>query len=218
LAISIAGYASALSDSLTLPGHQKGDLIAIGAFRTNTTGASLPSGWISVSLGGASNLSLRVGLRIAQSSTETSGTWTNATGLSAIVLRPSAGSLSIPTSLGPTNGSTTTVTYQSITGIASADGYLDQTYIAFGSTLDSANAIETTPTGWDYLEKQSQTGLAFALFARTTNAFGNLAATTVTLANAAQWRTATVRITEYPFPSLASGGVRMVNIRGGADQ
>jgi hypothetical protein len=209
MAINFINAVSALAASASLPTHQPGDILIAAAFRTANVTASLPSGWIGISSAGTGNLSLRLGFRVAQSSSDTSGTWTNATGLSLIILRPTVGTIAVPGALSQTAGISTSVLYGAVGGVASTDNYLDQTFVAFGSTLLDTNAIETAPTGMTFLEKSSQSGLAFASFRLTTNAFGSWTAQTVTLPSAT-WRTGVVRIAEYPFPALGGGGGGLV--------
>jgi hypothetical protein len=205
MAINFISAVSSLSTSVNLGSHQKGDIFIAAAIRTNNISASLPAGWIGLSSSGTNNLSMRLGFRVAQSSSDTSGAWTNATGLSIIILRPTVGTIAVPTSPAQTAAVSTSVQYGALTGVVAADNYLDQTYVAFGSTLLDTNAIETAPTGMTFLEKSFQSGLAFASFRLTTNAFGNWTAQTVTLPSAT-WRTGVVRIAEYPFPAFGGGG------------
>jgi hypothetical protein len=205
MAINFISAVSALASSTSLSSHQKGDIFIAAAIRTNNTSASLPSGWIGLGSSGTNSLSMRLGFRVAQSNSDTSGTWTNATGLSIIILRPTVGTIAVPTSPAQTAAVSTSVQYGALTGIAAADNYIDQTYVAFGSTLLDTNAIETPPTGMTFLEKSSQSGLAFASFRLTSNAFGNWTSQTVTLTSAT-WRTGVVRIAEYPFPAFGGGG------------
>jgi hypothetical protein len=218
MAISRISSASDFATSVSPASVLKGDCMIAAAFRTNNTSASLPSGWIGITAAGTNNLSLRLGFRIAQSDGEGSGTWTNATGLSVIVLRASVGTIAVPAGTAQTAGTTATVSYGAVTGVVAADNWIDQTFVMFGSTLNDTLAIETAPSLTTFIEKQSQSGLAFANFQLTTNAFGNWATTMVTLAASSTTRTGVVRIAEYPFPALGGGGYRPVNIRGGADQ
>jgi len=205
MAIDFIGAVSALATSVPLGSHQKGDIFIAAAIRTANVTASLPAGWIGFFSAGTNNLSMRLGFRVAQSDSETSGTWTNATGLSIIILRPTVGTIAVPGASSQVAGISTSVQYGAVAGIAAADNYIDQTFVAFGSTLLDINAIETPPTGMTFLEKSSQSGLAFASFRLTTNAFGAWTAQTVTLPSAT-WRTGVVRIAEYPFPAFGSGG------------
>lgn len=204
MAVSFQGSTAYFAASGALPSHQRGDCLIAAAIRTNNAAASLPSGWIGLSVAGTSNLSLRLGFRIAQSSSETSGTWTGATGFSCIVLRPTSGTIAIPTTA-QTAATSTSVTYGALGGVLAVDNYIDQSFVMFGATLLDTNAIETPPTGTTFIDKQSQTGLAFASFRLTTNAFGSWTTQTVTLPSAV-WRTGVVRIAEYPFPPFGGGG------------
>jgi len=206
MAINLVGTASAFATSVGLPSHQKGDILIAAALRTNNVAASLPAGWVGISSAGTNNLSMRIGFRVALSSIETSGTWTNATGLSIIILRATVGTIAVPGASAQTAAISTSVTYGAVAGTLAVDNYTDQSFIAFGSTLLDTNAIETPPTGMTYLEKISQSGLAIANFRLTTNAFGAWTSQTVTLPSAT-WRTGVVRIAEYPFPALSSSGV-----------
>lgn len=87
MAITRIGSATG-TNSCTLPSHQAGDLILIFAYRDGSaTAPSLPAGYWNVTNNGANTNSMRVGYMIADSSSETSGTWTNATSLIAVVYR-----------------------------------------------------------------------------------------------------------------------------------
>jgi hypothetical protein len=205
MAINFISAVSSLSPSVILGSHQKGDILIAVALRTTNVTASLPAGWIGLSSAGTNNLSMRFGCRVAQSNSESSGNWNFATGLSIIILRPTVGTIAIPGALAQTAGISTSVTYGAVAGVTAADNYIDQTFVAFGSTLLDTNAIETPPTGMTFLGKSSQSGLAFASFRLTANAFGAWTAQTVTLPSAT-WRTGVVRIAEYPFPALGGGG------------
>jgi hypothetical protein len=89
MAISVEASASAASDSLTLPSHQAGDLLVMLAARTTRGTLTTPSGWrrFGGRSGGFGHNSLSA--KRAASSSETSGTWSNAEGLICAVLRDS---------------------------------------------------------------------------------------------------------------------------------
>lgn len=207
MAISLVGYASALGNTLTFPfAIQKGDaIVAMAGRNNNNVSPTLASGWVSLASAGTSNLSMRVAFRIADSASQSFGTWTNATGVAAYVFRPSVGSIVIP-AVNQLAGTTNTPNYGSLTTVTLGDGYIDQWMGAFGSTLDNTLAIETAPTGMTFREKQSQTGYAFALFDTAATRLTTFPNTQVTLAAANIWRTTTFRIVEYPFPPFGGGG------------
>ena len=87
MAISFVGAATGTT-SATLPTHAADDVLIAFAHRDgNTTAPSLPAGWTDLGSSGANVNSSRIGYKVAASSSETSGTWTNATGLVVLVYR-----------------------------------------------------------------------------------------------------------------------------------
>jgi len=87
MAISFVGAATGTT-SATLPAHVAGDVLLAFAHRDgNTTAPSLPAGWTDLGSSGANVNSSRIGYKVAAGSSETSGTWTNATGLVVLVYR-----------------------------------------------------------------------------------------------------------------------------------
>src|SRR5437868_13548477 len=88
MAITRIGASGVEATSITIPGtYQNGDLIVIFAFRAAITSPSLPAGWTSLTSNSGNASSARLGYKIAGSNSETSGTWTNATGLVCHVYR-----------------------------------------------------------------------------------------------------------------------------------
>lgn len=85
--ITYIGAASGTT-SATLPAHQTGDLIIAFAFRDgSTTATTLPSGWTSLATVGNNTTHGRLAYKVAASSSETTGTWTNATTVVFLVYR-----------------------------------------------------------------------------------------------------------------------------------
>lgn len=89
MAISfISAVADSDADSVTLGTHASGDILIICAWREgNSTPPSLPSGWTDIVSGGSADISSRAGYKVASSSSDSSGTWTNAESLVAHVYR-----------------------------------------------------------------------------------------------------------------------------------
>jgi len=87
VAISFVSSASATSDTVAMPSHQAGDMIVFYAHnKTNTTAIGNPAGTKGyvVTMSSASSL---VGYKVATSSSETVGIWTNATSITVAVYR-----------------------------------------------------------------------------------------------------------------------------------
>jgi hypothetical protein len=90
MTISVVGTASANADSITLPTHAAGDLIALAIYRNdNATQPTFISGWSTVQGGGTNLNFIALVSKIATSSSEVSGTWAGATQMIAVVFRSS---------------------------------------------------------------------------------------------------------------------------------
>lgn len=146
--ITRIGQGSAEANTVTIPaGHQVGDLLIIFAFRDGSaTNPTIPAGWTNITntLDTTSG-SASVGWKIAASSSETSGTWTNATGLMVIVLRGADNAS--PWITGTTsNAVSTTVTYGALVdaNMKGAHGYK---IIAFAAHRSIDTTIDAPPTG-----------------------------------------------------------------------
>lgn len=148
-AIIRIGSNSAEAASLTIPtGHQSQDVLLIYAFRDgNATAPSLPTGWTSLGTATATSTSARVGWKLATSSSETSGTWTNATGTMVHVYRgvdPTNGFGTLTTNSGTASPST----YGATTGLTKArmgNSWL----VAFqGHRSVDTTTLTTAPTGY----------------------------------------------------------------------
>lgn len=79
MAISFIGQNAVAGNSLSIPTHAAGDLILIWAYRgSGATAITVPSGFTSVAAGAANTNASVLAWKIAASSSEVSGTWTNA--------------------------------------------------------------------------------------------------------------------------------------------
>jgi hypothetical protein len=89
--ISHVGSAAAAAAAVTLPAHEAGDLIIVFAARSAgaapETVPSLPTGWTNIGTSQRDFWATRVGYKVAASSSETTGTWTNAVRITALVYR-----------------------------------------------------------------------------------------------------------------------------------
>lgn len=87
--ISRISSASAEATTVTLGTHAQGDIILIFAFRDGSaTNPSVPAGWKTLTnTTDGTTCSVSIGWKIATSAADSSGTWTNATGLMCHVYR-----------------------------------------------------------------------------------------------------------------------------------
>lgn len=143
MAISRIGSATGVN-SCTLPTHQADDYIFIVAFTDGSvTPPSLPAGYTSITTGGANSSSIRAGYKKATSSSETSGTWTGATSVIAVVYRGVDLSSPVGGSLAST-GNTATMTYGGITMASTTGG---NWVIGAAGTRAITATIENPPSG-----------------------------------------------------------------------
>lgn len=140
----IKDVASAGTSSVTLPTHVTGDLIVIFTFRDgNTTQPTLPAGFTAISNAvGANSCSATLGYKVAASGSETSGTWTNAHAIMAVVIggqnaSPIGGS-------GVGGGASVTVTYPTLT-MSDASG--NSVVLGFSGHRSVDTNLETPPPG-----------------------------------------------------------------------
>lgn len=147
--ISRIGSGSAEATTVTIPaGHQKGDIIIIYAVRDGSvTNPTIPAGWTNITnTSDGTLMSISVGWKIAISASDTSGTWTNATGLMCHVYRgvdhiKPFGAITFNAS------SATTVTYGATTG-ATKVRMDNQWMVAFATcTGVDTTTLNTAPSG-----------------------------------------------------------------------
>lgn len=149
MTISFVGAASAEATSLTLPTHQRGDLIVICA-AGGTTPVTISSDWtVLLTRQNSASLSAVVAFRIANSAAETSGTWTNAVLLQAGVWRHAEKLLVVNGVNDGAANPTTTINFPPLaTTGAGASIMTAQNWVgAFALSASNTNDFETPPAG-----------------------------------------------------------------------
>lgn len=217
MTVSFVGSASAEATSVTLPAHQAGDLIVIFAGRTGSTGPpSVPAGWrfaaqSSVSGVAPPSLGASVGWKIAASSAETSGTWTGASMLLAVVIRDDTNLLVIG-ALNKNVGSSSTVNYaalvtntgQTVAGMRFTSSYVLLPVMATSNTSD----IDTPPTA-STSKIVSLVGSAAIEMAihRTNTEVTNWASTNYTANETVRYATWSIEILDTGYAKASAGGM-----------
>ena len=157
MTISYVGGASAEANSLSLPTHQAGDLFLMLAVNPgSTTVPTIPSGWYSLrtTSRGTAGTSRGAALawKLAASSGETSGTWTNASLLGCVAYRDSSEYL-IPGGYNTNQDILTTAfTYNSVSALSALNNTVkfigpDSWVVLAGFLNSNSLSVETAPVG-----------------------------------------------------------------------
>ena len=205
MTLSRISSASAASDSVTLGTHASGDMIFIFAWNDGSaTIPSLPAEWLSIHTVTAGAGSYRLGYKLAASASETSGTWTNADGLIAVVYRSDAGVV-VPAFFANNTNTNTTVNYPAVAAAFNREN-VDQWFLGLAVQRNDTNALETAPSGMANIT--SLTGTGWKMAVHDTDADANsFTSASVTVATSALWRTLVVQIFEQPYPTSSGGGL-----------
>ena len=176
-----------------MPAHQAGDLLITTAYRyADTTAPSLPAGWTNIQSGGGFNCGMRTAYKIATSSSETSGAWTNASQVLVEVWRNAAIGVSA------VGGNTSAgITYPALT--LSTTGGTSRTYVVAGhrAATDVALNPAFVGNGSDFNAGGGVTG-GFAAYHSQTAWTTNQASQGQTVNASAGWRAHSVEIKYSP--------------------
>jgi hypothetical protein len=221
MAISLIASDETTGTSITIPTHQINDTLLFFVYRDGATGApTIPSDCQVVHQSVVGSFGYIIAAyKIATTTSETSGTWTNASHIAVMIFRGAADTLVLPEAFATNSTSTTTVTFGAQLAGSLRTNQSDLAVVGTVAQRNIANAIGTAPgamvnilTGGDGANYQIATHWDDA---RTT-AWAN---TSITLTNAALNRTQVLGLFEQAYtPTGSSGAFRQVNIRGGADQ
>jgi hypothetical protein len=206
---------SAEATTATIPaGHQVGDFLLGFAFRDgSTTNPSIPAGWTTLTnTFDGTTCSASLAWKAATSGAESSGTWSNATGLIIGVFR-GVDMLSPVIDTGNSAGTTNTVSYAGLTPstLKGASYYIG----AFAAHRSTDVTLETPPTGMTNILKGEGATNDLAMFDATARDAW-LTATASISGTASGWQTvvfglrpARVSFNNYQFmrSSSANAGV-----------
>lgn len=165
----IIGTGAAEATTVTIPtGHQLGDVIFIQGFRDgSTTAPTIPAGWTTVNSNwNTTQCSACFGWKVAASSAESSGTWTNATNLMAFVLRGADIAAPIGTAFATQLGTGASVQWNALTD-ASLRGNGNWRILLSVGHRSTDTTLETLPTGATLLTKFDGATADMASFAVT---------------------------------------------------
>jgi hypothetical protein len=191
--------------SMTIPTHNPGDLIICFAFRDGSTtnptiGTGSPTTWTSITnTTDGTSCSVSMAWKRAATSAETTGTWTNASGLIIVVYR---GILSSGTPIGtfaPGAGTTNTVNYAA-RNLTKSNVIGDAWFMAFAAHRAINTTLESPPAGMSFVQGLVGTYSEYALFDTNAPASGNWPSTNVTITGTASgWQTEVIEIKAEPY-------------------
>lgn len=150
--MTVQGSAGATSTSVAIPAHAAGDLILVFVRNASNTVATTPAAggtvpaWNVLQTGGANTLSLVSAYFVATASTTTTGTWTGATHIVVLVLRPASGNtISVRGSSTGNGAAVTTVVYPALTTLTDGSTW----GVRIGCRGPVATEMATVPSaGW----------------------------------------------------------------------
>lgn len=203
MAISFIGSANG-TNTATMPAHVAGDFIVVAAFRFgNATSPTAPGGWTNIAQGGSGTapnaISRQVSYKMAASSSEVVGTWTNADALVVHVYRGAAAKIGgAPT----TAGTSTNANYPALTLQNNVSSWM----VAFGGAIVNTTSIETPKTGTTL--RQDHVGAVGELCSFDTNGPWTSAWTSqnVALGSSTTYATVAFELLESPHAVTAQGG------------
>lgn len=153
MAVSRIGADSADGTSVTIPTHQAGDLLLFWSFRDGSNSTpTIPVDLTTLETNTSNSAGSALAYKLAASSSETSGTWTNGTEVAVAVYRGVDQTNPIGDSV-PATGSGTVLTFPALT-MAVGDGTSWVAGLCFHRATDTT--LSTAPTGMtNFLNEQN---------------------------------------------------------------
>jgi hypothetical protein len=208
MGISRISAATNSGTTVAIGTHAPNDTPVILAYRDNSaTAPTVPSGWNYFQVGSGTT-AFSIGWKRATSAGETSGTWTNATALHALVYRGGADKIVVPKFLSQTTGTSATIAINAQTSGSFEVNDEETWLLAFIAQRNPSNNLQSA--SWTGLTNvtSSTDSSAWQAVANDSNADRTTAwpTTSATVANSAVWRTFLLALQEVPTQSAGGGG------------
>ena len=219
MTVSFVGSASAEATSLTLPAHQAGDLIVMLAGRTGSASAiTVPTGWFGAVARGASSASpalfLVVAWKIATSSAEVSGTWTDASATQAVVVRDTLNYIVPGGAIFWFINNSVSVFYESLFAVGSSTSInssgmrgLSSFVMRFVVLNSNTSDGDAAPAGSTNIVSFAGTGAVKLATHRTNTEVASISSATVTASASVGNVTATLEVLDTGISKAAGGGM-----------
>lgn len=208
MSISLIASAEYNADSGAIPTHQVNDLILIFAYNDGaTTAVSLPTGFSSVygSVMGSFGYVL-AGHKIATSTSETSGTWTNADHLIVLVFRGDADTIIIPEFFVSNSATSTNVTFGTQPAGSFRTGASDVAVVGLVAQRNATNNLTQAPGAMVNILDAGD-GSNYQVAANWDDArTSQWLSASITVATSALYRSVVLGLFEQAFTSTGGGG------------
>jgi hypothetical protein len=212
--VSFVSAASAETNTLTMPSHQAGDLLVIWAYRSAAnTLFTVPDGWYRATVRSAGSQCSIFAFKTATSSSEASGTWTNADALACCVYRDNSNFISVGGIVHTSINSSTAVVYSAlvIPGLASTSVNTMRSSSSIvvgcvGITANNSN-VQTAPSGMTNRTSVTGSGARQIAVHDTSSEVANWASTTFTQSQSTNGHVHVVELFDSGAPK-SSGGLR----------
>lgn len=207
MAITRVSSAIISGTSGTLPTHAENDTILIIAHASTATSPTRPSGWFGAQANTYSaSPGVSSGYKIAASSSESSGTWTNAAVLCVIVLRSdTANNFVLPDSLNGTSGTGTSITFVS-EGSIHREGYTNLWVVGSALIQNTNSDMTIAPSGMTNLQNFVGGSFSVGLHDTNGNSLSNFNAAAAVGGTSASFRQQCTRVWEQAYPASGGGG------------
>lgn len=205
MAITVVGQGSAATTSVAIPTHQVGDMILVftrgtAAAPTVPAASGTVPAWVTLQSALANAIGLTSVAFIATATNTTTGTFTNATHICVLVLRPGAGKVLDYGASAVGNGNNTqTIIYPALT-LTRADG--TSMGVRCGTRTVAITAVGTAPTSWTNQTIQPAGASALmSVHTRAALAANPVADTVSTTGTNAAYRAHTIEVEEVNPPT-----------------
>ena len=207
--ISLVGSAEANANSIAIPTHQVNDTVLFFVYRDNSTASpTIPSDCQVVHQSTMGSFGyLIAAYKVAATTTETSGTWTNASHIAVMVFRGDTDTLVIPEAFASNSATSTSVTYGAQLAGSLRTNQTDRAVVGFVAQRNITNNLAAAPgamvnilSGGDGANYQIATHWDDARATAWTS-------TSVTLTTSALYRTQVLGLFEQAFTSTSGGGL-----------
>lgn len=207
MTISLQGSTDAAATSVSLPTHAVNDSIVFFVYRDNSVvSPTIPSDCVVIHQSAMGSTGyLIAAFKVAKTTAETSGTWTNASHIVAMVFRGDPKSLVFPELLSTNTATSATVTFSAQTAGTLRTNAEDIALVGLVAQRNSTNDL-TQPPGAMVNIRSGGNGSTYQVAANWDDARTTAwASTSITVATSAIYRTQVLGLSQVTFTS--SGGM-----------